>query len=158
MCPHTMGLPSPTKDHRTASLWCMFVSRSLYFIQFFDNTPRSHRFPSSFYLFALTPITPCSTQAPSLFLLFMSPGTHAQQAFRTEPRNQTVRMGATAVLKCEVLRASGIVQWAKDGLLLGPKRSLPGFPRYSMIGKGGKQEKSPKCGSWSSGSSWTDLK
>ncbi|MEQ2307851.1 hypothetical protein AMECASPLE_022341 [Ameca splendens] len=68
----------------------------------------------------------------------MSPGTHAQQAFRTEPRNLTVRMGATAVLKCEVLRASGIVQWAKDGLLLGPQRSLPGFPRYSMIGKRGQ--------------------
>ncbi|KAF3839897.1 hypothetical protein F7725_018614 [Dissostichus mawsoni] len=61
-------------------------------------------------------------------------GTHAQQAFRTEPRNLTVRMGATAVLRCEVLRASGTVQWVKDGLLLGPQRSLPGFERYSMIG------------------------
>lgn len=58
----------------------------------------------------------------------------AQQAFRTEPRNLTVQMGATAVLRCEVLRASGTVQWVKDGLLLGPQRSLPGFPRYSMIG------------------------
>ncbi|KAM4735257.1 nephrin [Anableps anableps] len=65
-------------------------------------------------------------------------GTHAQQAFRTEPRNLTVRMGATAVLKCEVLRVLGIVQWAKEGLLLGPQRSLPGFPRYSMIGKRGQ--------------------
>uniref|UniRef100_A0A665VUV2 NPHS1 adhesion molecule, nephrin n=1 Tax=Echeneis naucrates TaxID=173247 RepID=A0A665VUV2_ECHNA len=54
--------------------------------------------------------------------------------FLTEPRNLTVRMGATAVLRCEVLRASGTVQWVKDGLLLGPQRSLPGFPRYSMIG------------------------
>ncbi|XP_071326506.1 nephrin [Trachinotus anak] len=61
-------------------------------------------------------------------------GTQAQQAFRAEPRNLTVRMGATAVLRCEVLRASGTVQWVKDGLLLGPQRSLPGFPRYSMIG------------------------
>lgn len=69
----------------------------------------------------------------------MPPGTRAQQAFRTEPRNLTVRMGTTAVLKCEVLRASGTVQWVKDGLLLGPQRSLPGFPRYSMIGKRGKQ-------------------
>ncbi|XP_041649263.1 nephrin [Cheilinus undulatus] len=60
--------------------------------------------------------------------------TQAQQAFRSEPRNLTVRMGATAVLRCEVLRASGTVQWVKDGLLLGPERSLPGFPRYSMIG------------------------
>ncbi|XP_070691959.1 nephrin [Pempheris klunzingeri] len=61
-------------------------------------------------------------------------GTQAQQAFRSEPRNLTVRMGAAAVLRCEVLRASGTVQWVKDGLLLGPQRSLPGFPRYSMIG------------------------
>ncbi|XP_034553954.1 nephrin [Notolabrus celidotus] len=61
-------------------------------------------------------------------------GAQAQQAFRSEPRNLTVRMGATAVLRCEVLRASGTVQWVKDGLLLGPQRSLPGFPRYSMIG------------------------
>ncbi|GLD63536.1 nephrin, partial [Lates japonicus] len=61
-------------------------------------------------------------------------GTQAQQAFRSEPRNLTVWMGATAVLRCEVLRASGTVQWVKDGLLLGPERSLPGFPRYSMIG------------------------
>ncbi|XP_023820316.1 nephrin [Oryzias latipes] len=65
-------------------------------------------------------------------------GAQAQQAFRIEPRNLTVRMGATAVLKCEVLRASGTVQWVKDGLLLGPQRSLPGFPRYSMIGKRGQ--------------------
>uniref|UniRef100_G3NY17 NPHS1 adhesion molecule, nephrin n=1 Tax=Gasterosteus aculeatus aculeatus TaxID=481459 RepID=G3NY17_GASAC len=56
------------------------------------------------------------------------------QAFRSEPRNLTVRMGATAVLRCEVLRASGTVQWEKDGLLLGPQRSLPGFLHYSMIG------------------------
>lgn len=71
----------------------------------------------------------------------MSPGMQAQQAFRSEPRNLTVRMGATAVLRCEVLRASGTVQWVKDGLLLGPQRSLPGFPRYSMTGnlKRGKQ-------------------
>ncbi|XP_053288311.1 nephrin [Pleuronectes platessa] len=61
-------------------------------------------------------------------------GTLAQQAFRIEPSNLTVRMGGTAVLRCEVLRASGTVQWVKDGLLLGPQRSLPGFPRYSMIG------------------------
>ncbi|XP_068425818.1 LOW QUALITY PROTEIN: nephrin [Clinocottus analis] len=61
-------------------------------------------------------------------------GTQAQQAFRSEPRNLTVRMEATAVLRCEVLRASGTVQWVKDGLLLGTQRSLPGFPRYSMIG------------------------
>lgn len=78
----------------------------------------------------------------------MCPGTQAQQAFRTEPRNLTVHTGATAVLKCEVLRASGTVQWVKDGLLLGPQQSLPGFPRYSMIGnpKRGKQTRNKVYG------------
>ncbi|KAL6109060.1 nphs1 [Pungitius sinensis] len=70
----------------------------------------------------------------SLRFLCLILGTHAQQAFRSEPRNLTVRMGETAVLRCEVLRASGTVQWEKDGLLLGPQRSLPGFPHYTMIG------------------------
>lgn len=79
---------------------------------------------------------------------FMCPGTQAQQAFRTEPRNLTVHTGATAVLKCEVLRASGTVQWVKDGLLLGPQQSLPGFPRYSMIGnpERGKQTRNKVYG------------
>ncbi|KAM8869116.1 nephrin isoform 2-T3 [Spinachia spinachia] len=72
--------------------------------------------------------------ASSLPFLCLILGTHAQQAFRSEPRNVTVRMGFTAVLRCEVLRASGTVQWGKDGLLLGPQRSLPGFLHYSMIG------------------------
>lgn len=67
------------------------------------------------------------------FFFVLPPDTWAQQAFRTEPRNLTVRMGETAVLRCEVLRPSGTVQWVKDGLLLGPEKSLPGFPRYSMI-------------------------
>ncbi|XP_060744670.1 nephrin [Tachysurus vachellii] len=69
-----------------------------------------------------------------LLLLFELQGVCGQQAFRTEPRNVTVRAGATALLKCEVLRASGTVQWVKDGLLLGPHRSLPGHPRYTMTG------------------------
>ncbi|XP_053363734.1 nephrin [Clarias gariepinus] len=69
-----------------------------------------------------------------LLLLVELQGVCGQQAFRTEPRNVTVRAGATALLKCEVLRASGTVQWVKDGLLLGPHRSLPGHPRYTMTG------------------------
>uniref|UniRef100_A0A3B3ZLW4 Uncharacterized protein n=1 Tax=Periophthalmus magnuspinnatus TaxID=409849 RepID=A0A3B3ZLW4_9GOBI len=71
---------------------------------------------------------------PGRQMWMVKEGAGAQQVFRSEPRNLTVRLGATAVLRCEVLRASGTVQWVKDGLLLGPERSLPGFPRYSMIG------------------------
>uniref|UniRef100_A0A9J7Y5E8 NPHS1 adhesion molecule, nephrin n=1 Tax=Cyprinus carpio carpio TaxID=630221 RepID=A0A9J7Y5E8_CYPCA len=69
-----------------------------------------------------------------VFLQMELQGVCGQQAFKTEPRNVTVRAGATALLKCEVLRASGVVQWVKDGLLLGPQRSLPGYPCYSMTG------------------------
>lgn len=68
-------------------------------------------------------------------------GVCGQQAFRMEPRNVTVRAGATALLKCEVLRASGTVQWVKDGLLLGPHRSLPGHPRYTITGDENRGEK-----------------
>ncbi|KAJ8289760.1 hypothetical protein GJAV_G00005030 [Gymnothorax javanicus] len=68
-----------------------------------------------------------------LFVLLLL-GARSQQVFRTQPKNVTVKAGGTAILRCEVLRPTGVVQWVKDGLLLGPKRSLPGFPRYSMIG------------------------
>lgn len=93
-----------------------------------------------FRISTLNPLPPSrqrrfsSSSFSSSHFIYCPPGTQAQQAFRTEPRNLTVRMGATAVLRCEVLRPSGTVQWVKDGLLLGPQRSLPGFPRYSMIG------------------------
>lgn len=127
------GVPSQTKDHKTATLWCMFIACSRFSFHLLHNTPQ----PSSPPLYINSHHIPSLCPPP----LFMSPGTQAQQAFRSEPRNLTVRMGATAVLRCEVLRASGTVQWVKDGLLLGPQRSLPGFPRYSMIGnpKRGKQ-------------------
>ncbi|KAM8927536.1 nephrin [Pelodytes ibericus] len=57
-----------------------------------------------------------------------------EQAFRVQPDNVTVTQGATQVLQCEVERASGTVQWVKNGLLLGPDRNIPGFSRYTMIG------------------------
>lgn len=45
------------------------------------------------------------------------------------------------MLVCEVEHASGTVQWVKNGLLLGPDRRIPGFPRYSMTGDPNKGEK-----------------
>ncbi|KAM4600963.1 nephrin [Polymixia lowei] len=119
------GEPSQTKRHVTASLWHVFVL-SLLSSPLVSTFPLPHSVP------------PFVSSSPTLPGRSSSPGVEAQQAFRTEPRNLTVRMGATAVLRCEVLRASGAVQWVKDGLLLGPQRSLPGFPRYSMIGNPNK--------------------
>uniref|UniRef100_A0A8C4T5C1 NPHS1 adhesion molecule, nephrin n=1 Tax=Erpetoichthys calabaricus TaxID=27687 RepID=A0A8C4T5C1_ERPCA len=63
-----------------------------------------------------------------------------QQAFRVQPDNVTVVDGGEAILQCEVESLSGAVQWVKDGLLLGPDRSMPGFPRYSMTGESNKGE------------------
>ncbi|XP_073513659.1 nephrin [Phyllobates terribilis] len=63
-----------------------------------------------------------------------------QQVFRVQPDNVTAVQGSTQVLVCEVEHASGTVQWVKDGLLLGPERTVPGFPRYSMSGDPKKGE------------------
>ncbi|XP_072011225.1 nephrin isoform X2 [Engystomops pustulosus] len=63
-----------------------------------------------------------------------------QQVFRVQPDNVTVVQGSEQVLVCAVQHASGIVQWVKDGLLLGPDRRIPGFPRYSMVGDPQKGE------------------
>ncbi|XP_063799998.1 nephrin [Pseudophryne corroboree] len=63
-----------------------------------------------------------------------------QQAFRVQPDNVTALQGSTQVLGCEVEHASGTVQWVKNGLLLGPDRKIPGFPRYSMTGDPQKGE------------------
>lgn len=132
------GVPSQTKDHKTASLRCMFMSCSSCSFYFLRSTPQTYSafVPTRFFTLNPSHLSPAlSLHSNSISPFpFMSPGAQAQQAFRSEPRNLTVRMGATAVLRCEVLRASGTVQWAKDGLLLGPQRSLPGFPHYSMIG------------------------
>ncbi|XP_074795088.1 nephrin [Natator depressus] len=71
-----------------------------------------------------------STNDPIRNFAWASP----QQAFRVEPDNITVLEGAVAVLQCVVDNPSGVVQWVKDGLLLGPDTNIPGFPRYSMTG------------------------
>ncbi|KAM4016154.1 nephrin isoform 1-T2 [Anomaloglossus baeobatrachus] len=63
-----------------------------------------------------------------------------QQVFRVQPDNITAVQGSTQVLVCEVEHASGTVQWVKDGLLLGPERTVPGFPRYTMSGDPKKGE------------------
>uniref|UniRef100_A0A8C0IT28 NPHS1 adhesion molecule, nephrin n=1 Tax=Chelonoidis abingdonii TaxID=106734 RepID=A0A8C0IT28_CHEAB len=73
-------------------------------------------------------------------LLFPLAGASTQQAFRVEPDNITVLEGAVALLQCVVDNPSGVIQWVKDGLLLGPDTNIPGFPRYSMTGDPSKGE------------------
>ncbi|KAM9633213.1 nephrin [Trichechus inunguis] len=50
------------------------------------------------------------------------------------PENVTVLEGATAELRCGVSAPGSTVQWAKDGLLLGPDPRIPSFPRYHLQG------------------------
>ncbi|XP_078392327.1 nephrin [Cetorhinus maximus] len=57
-----------------------------------------------------------------------------RQVFRKQPENGTSVEGEGTIIECEVEALSGQVQWVRDGLLLGPGRTLPGFPRYSVTG------------------------
>ncbi|XP_003467370.1 nephrin isoform X2 [Cavia porcellus] len=56
------------------------------------------------------------------------------RGFWALPENLTAVEGATVELKCGVSAPGSVVQWAKDGLLLGPNQGIPGFPRYRMEG------------------------
>lgn len=71
----------------------------------------------------------------------MSPGlaqvqipASASRGFWALPENTTVVEGAAAELRCGVSAPGSVVQWAKDGLLLGPDPRIPGFPRYHLEG------------------------
>ncbi|KAM6223712.1 nephrin [Rhynchocyon petersi] len=56
------------------------------------------------------------------------------------PENVTVLEGATAELQCGISALGSTVQWAKDGLLLGPDPRIPSFPRYHLKGNPDKGE------------------
>ncbi|XP_071744729.1 nephrin [Lepeophtheirus salmonis] len=57
-----------------------------------------------------------------------------QQYFRVRPRNIEVSQGGTGIIPCEVGNRAGRVQWTRDGLTLGYDRSIPGIPRYEILG------------------------
>ncbi|XP_070203470.1 kin of IRRE-like protein 1 [Littorina saxatilis] len=57
------------------------------------------------------------------------------QRFLQEPNNVSVTQGRVVVLNCTVANQQGMVQWTQNRVALGGgDRSLPGYPRYSMIG------------------------
>ncbi|XP_037072882.1 LOW QUALITY PROTEIN: nephrin-like [Pollicipes pollicipes] len=60
-----------------------------------------------------------------------------QQRFRVRPSNTSVIEGESVTLRCEVDHQAGRPQWAKDGFAMGYERSLPGFPRYQVLGDAG---------------------
>ncbi|OWK15953.1 NPHS1 [Cervus elaphus hippelaphus] len=64
----------------------------------------------------------------------------APRGFWALPENLTVVEGAVAELRCGVRAPGSAVQWAKDGLLLGPDPRIPSFPRYRLEGDPAKGE------------------
>ncbi|GAB1291881.1 Nephrin [Apodemus speciosus] len=66
--------------------------------------------------------------------------TSAPRGFWALSENLTAVEGSTVKLWCGVRAPGSVVQWAKDGLLLGPNPKMPGFPRYSLEGDSAKGE------------------
>ncbi|XP_021563320.1 nephrin [Carlito syrichta] len=58
----------------------------------------------------------------------------APRSFWALSENLTAVEGASVELRCGVSAPGSVVQWAKDGLLLGPDPRIPGFPRYHLEG------------------------
>ncbi|XP_071520410.1 nephrin-like isoform X2 [Panulirus ornatus] len=57
------------------------------------------------------------------------------QTFRVAPQSVEVVAGNEVTLRCEVDHQQGKAQWTKDGFALGFNRSIPGFPRYTVLGE-----------------------
>ncbi|XP_055630581.1 kin of IRRE-like protein 1 [Toxorhynchites rutilus septentrionalis] len=55
-----------------------------------------------------------------------------QQAFRISPNDVEAHIGEEVVMHCEVDHRAGMVQWAKDGFVLGFNNEIEGFPRFSL--------------------------
>ncbi|GFU47296.1 nephrin [Nephila pilipes] len=55
-----------------------------------------------------------------------------QQYFRVKPHDTSVIAGRTAELHCHVGNRAGLVQWSKDGFIMGYEPDLPGYDRYEM--------------------------
>merc|ERR1719412_1952204 len=57
-----------------------------------------------------------------------------QQFFRIPPSDVSAAIGQTTIISCVVGSQAGRVQWTKGGLTLGYDRSIPGIPRYEVLG------------------------
>lgn len=55
-----------------------------------------------------------------------------QQFFRVRPNDKEVIEDKEVLLQCQIANQAGLVQWSKDGFLLGFDPDVPGWPRYSM--------------------------
>ncbi|XP_008826276.1 nephrin isoform X1 [Nannospalax galili] len=89
----------------------------------------------------MTLILRTPTWAPLLLIGMLTTGlvqspipASAPRGFWALSENLTAIEGATVELQCGVSAPGSMVQWAKDGLLLGPNPRIPGFPRYHLEG------------------------
>nr|Q9R044.2 RecName: Full=Nephrin; AltName: Full=Renal glomerulus-specific cell adhesion receptor; Flags: Precursor [Rattus norvegicus]AAF91086.1 nephrin [Rattus norvegicus] len=94
-----------------------------------------------------SPIHRMSSLTPLLLMGMLTSGlaespvpTSAPRGFWALSENLTAVEGTTVKLWCGVRAPGSVVQWAKDGLLLGPNPKMPGFPRYSLEGDRAKGE------------------
>uniref|UniRef100_A0A8C5LLW2 Nephrin n=1 Tax=Jaculus jaculus TaxID=51337 RepID=A0A8C5LLW2_JACJA len=98
---------------------------------------------------SLLPMLGDSLRVPLPFpaALLVSPGlaqspisASTPRGFWAMPENLTAVEGTEVELRCGVSAPDSVVQWAKDGLLLGPNPEIPGFPRYHLEGNPAKGE------------------
>ncbi|KAK8397705.1 hypothetical protein O3P69_004470 [Scylla paramamosain] len=62
-------------------------------------------------------------------------GAAGRQRFRQRPESVEVVEGEDVLLRCEVEEQEGRAQWTKDGFALGFEREVPGYPRFSYLGR-----------------------
>ncbi|XP_062562888.1 nephrin isoform X7 [Armigeres subalbatus] len=67
-------------------------------------------------------------------VLLVGSTSSQQQKFRMLPKDLQVLEGSEALLRCEINNLAGAVQWTKDGFALGFSTTIPGYPRYSVLG------------------------
>ncbi|KAA0196522.1 hypothetical protein HAZT_HAZT009450 [Hyalella azteca] len=61
-------------------------------------------------------------------------GLARKQSFRVRPSSVEAVVGSDVLLLCEVDDQQGDAQWTKHGFAMGFNRTLPGLPRYQMVG------------------------
>ncbi|VDO92193.1 unnamed protein product [Soboliphyme baturini] len=62
------------------------------------------------------------------------------QRILQQPADTKAVIGATVLLRCQVENQISAITWTKNKFILGSSRSLPAYPRYSMVGSSVKGE------------------
>lgn len=128
-----VGGPRASPIHRTSSLTPLLLLGMLttgeWTAGLAVHTPSS----ATFLSYCQPPMFPGLAQPPI--------STSAPRGFWAVSENLTAVEGSTVKLLCGVRAPGSVVQWSKDGLLLGPNPRIPGFPRYSLEGDSAKGER-----------------